>query len=158
MSRDDRDRRLELDSQICFALYAASRAIVRAYDPLLAPLGVTYPQYLALLVLWESDDISVGALGHRLALDSATLTPLLKRLEAQGLIERRRNPDDERVVLIALTARGRALKAKVREIPFELACRAGFDPADAQGLARLAALRDELADLTRRLGRRRDDD
>ncbi|MBX3157821.1 MAG: MarR family transcriptional regulator [Deltaproteobacteria bacterium] len=150
MARDD--RHLELDRQLCFALYAASRAIVRAYDPLLAPLGVTYPQYLALLVLWESDDISVGALGDRLALDSATLTPLLKRLEQQGLVARRRKPEDERVVLISLTARGRALRAKAREIPSELACRAGFDLEDPRAVARLEALREELADLARRLG------
>jgi DNA-binding MarR family transcriptional regulator len=146
-----RDRRLELDSQLCFALYAASRAVIRAYDPLLAPLGVTYPQYLTLLVLWESDDISVGALGDRLSLDSATLTPLLKRLEQQGLVERRRNPDDERVVLVALTAKGRGLRVRAREIPFELACRAGYDPEDPRALAKLEALRDELADLARRL-------
>jgi DNA-binding MarR family transcriptional regulator len=149
MARDD--RRLHLDHQLCFALYAASRALVRAYDPLLAPLGVTYPQYLALLVLWEGNEISVGALGERLALDSATLTPLLKRLEQQGLVARRRNPDDERVVLISLTPSGRALKAKATEIPTELACRAGYDPGDARALAKLEALRDELLDLTRRL-------
>lgn len=145
-------RELELDRQLCFALYAASRALVRAYGPLLEPLGVTYPQYLALLVLWESDGISVGALGDRLALDSATLTPLLKRLEQQGLVERRRSAQDERVVLVELTARGRALRTKARTIPAALARRAGYDPDDPKALAKLAALRDELAELTRRLG------
>ncbi len=134
-------KQLRLDSQLCFALYRASRAVTRAYGPLLEPLGLTYPQYVAMLVLWEHDGVSVKALGERLALDSATLTPLLKRLEHQGLVTRRRDADDERVVRIALTAEGRALRHRARSIPAAIACVAGFDPDDP---ARAIALRDEL--------------
>ncbi|HEY0481068.1 MAG TPA: MarR family transcriptional regulator [Kofleriaceae bacterium] len=142
---------LHLDEQLCFALYSASRAVTRAYAPLLAPLGVTYPQYLVLLVLWERDGLPVRALGDRLALDSGTLTPLLKRLEHQGLVERRRGEDDERVVRIHLTAAGRALRARARKIPMELACRAGYDLGGDVRLRELVRLRDELTALTRRL-------
>ncbi len=142
---------LHLDQQLCFALYAASRAVTRAYGPLLEPLGVTYPQYLVLLVLWEEDDVPVKRLGERLFLDSATLTPLLKRLEQQGVVTRRRDEDDERVVRIQLTPAGRALRSKARKVPAALACRAGCDPGDARALAELARLRDELITLTRKL-------
>src|SRR5262249_29167321 len=103
---------LQLDDQLCFALYSASRAVTRAYARLLQPLGLTYPQYLVLLVLWERDGVSVKQLGERLALDSGTLTPLLQRLDSQGLVEPRRGDDDERVVRIHLTAAGRALRSK----------------------------------------------
>jgi DNA-binding MarR family transcriptional regulator len=147
-----RDESLRLDQQLCFALYSASRALTRAYAPLLEPLGLTYPQYLALLVLWEEDGISVKQLGDRLALDSATLTPLLKRLAERGIVERRRDEKDERVVRIHLTPNGRALRGKARRIPEGLACRAGFDIHDNQALARLVRLREELVDLTRKLG------
>jgi DNA-binding MarR family transcriptional regulator len=142
---------LQLDDQLCFALYSASRAVTRAYAPLLQPLGLTYPQYLVLLVLWERDGASVKQLGERLALDSGTLTPLLQRLESQGLVERRRGDDDERVVRIHLTAAGRALRSKARKIPVELACRAGYDLASDRAVRDLARLRDELTALARRL-------
>jgi DNA-binding MarR family transcriptional regulator len=142
---------LRLDQQLCFALYSASRAVIRAYAPLLEPLGLTYPQYLALLALWSEDGVSVKRLGEQLGLDSATLTPLLKRLEQQGLVERRRDAEDERVVRIDLTAAGRALRTRARQVPAQLACRAGYDSADRAALARLARLRDELTALTRRL-------
>ncbi|HEY0192136.1 MAG TPA: MarR family transcriptional regulator [Kofleriaceae bacterium] len=142
---------LLLDEQLCFALYSASRALTRAYAPLLEPLGLTYPQYLALLVLWEGDALAVKDLGERLALDSGTLTPLLKRLEHQGLVERRRSEDDERVVRIHLTAAGRALRGKARKIPFELACQAGYDADSDRSMRELVRLRDELAALTRRI-------
>jgi MarR family transcriptional regulator, organic hydroperoxide resistance regulator len=142
---------LRLDQQLCFALYGASRAIIRAYTPLLEPLGLTYPQYIALLSLWEEDGVSVKQLGERLGLDSATLTPLLKRLEAQGIVERRRDTQDERVVRIHVTAAGRALRQKARKVPTELACKAGFDTADDQAIARLVRLRDELNALVRDL-------
>jgi len=142
---------LRLDEQLCFALYNASRALTRAYAPLLEPLGVTYPQYLVLLVLWERDGLPVHALGERLALDSGTLTPLLKRLETQGLVARRRGEDDERVVRIHLTSAGRALRGKARRIPTELACRAGFDLASERSVRELARLRDELTALARRI-------
>ena len=142
---------LHLDDQLCFALYSASRAVTRAYAPLLQPLGLTYPQYLVLLVLWARDGASVKQLGQRLALDSGTLTPLLQRLESQGLVERRRGDDDERVVRIHLTAAGRALRNKARKIPMELACRAGYDLASPGSVRDLARLRDELTALARRL-------
>jgi DNA-binding MarR family transcriptional regulator len=143
---------LRLDQQLCFALYAASRAVQRAYGPLLEPLGVTYPQYLVLLVLWEKDDVPVKFLGERLALDSATLTPLLKRLEQQGIVVRRRDSEDERVVRIRLTEHGRALRGRARKIPAAIACRAGCEPGDDAALARIARLREELELLTRTLG------
>jgi MarR family transcriptional regulator, organic hydroperoxide resistance regulator len=141
---------LHLDEQLCFALYNASRALTRAYAPLLEPLGLTYPQYLVLLVLWERDGLPVKQLGERLALDSGTLTPLLKRLEQQGLIERRRGEDDERVVRIHLTPSGRGLRGKARKIPTELACRAGY-ALNESSMRDLARLRDELSALARRL-------
>lgn len=131
-----------LDDQLCFALYAASRAVVQAYQPVLEPLGLTYPQYLALLVLWEEDGASVGRIGERLQLDSGTLTPLLKRLEAQELVERRRDADDERVVRIHLTAAGKRLRQRATEVPKALLCKARLPLGD------IARLRDELHRLT----------
>jgi MarR family transcriptional regulator, organic hydroperoxide resistance regulator len=145
------DDLLRLDRQLCFALYSAQRAMTRAYAPLLEPLGLTYPQYLTLLALWETDGVAVKRLGEQLALDSATLTPLLKRLEAQKLVTRRRDADDERVVRIHLTDRGRALRAKARAIPTALACRAGFDIARSGEIARLGRLREDLHALVRQL-------
>lgn len=120
------DELLALDHQLCFAVYSASRLLTRAYRPLLEPLGLTYPQYLTMLVLWEADGepISVNALGRRLMLDSGTLTPLLKRLEADGLVKRSRSRTDERVVELELTARGRALRERAKEVPCALLARA----------------------------------
>lgn len=108
---------LLLDNQLCFALYSASLAMTKLYKPLLAALGLTYPQYLALLVLWERDGLMVSELGDRLSLDSGTLTPLLKRLEALGLVTRLRDVADERRVHIALTAAGRQLKTRAAKVP-----------------------------------------
>ena len=108
---------LELDNQLCFALYSTSLAMTRVYKPLLDELGLTYPQYLAMLVLWERDGLMVSELGERLYLDSGTLTPLLKRLEASGLITRIRAVEDERRVHITLTAVGRKLKIRAAKIP-----------------------------------------
>lgn len=108
---------LQLDTQLCFALYAASRAMTQAYQPLLLPLGLTYPQYLAMLVLWETDGISVKQLGERLQLDSGTLTPLLKRLESSGLLQRQRSREDERSVCVHLTPAGQALETLAADIP-----------------------------------------
>jgi DNA-binding MarR family transcriptional regulator len=142
---------LSLARQLCFALYSASRAVTRAYAPLLAPLGLTYPQYVVFLALWERDGQPVHELGTCLGLDSGTLTPLLKRLEQRGLIERRRDHEDERVVKIFLTADGKALRAKAKKIPQQLAAKAGYDVADAKQVAALGKLRDELAALTARL-------
>ena len=145
------DDALQLDRQLCFALYRASRAFTRAYAPLLEPLELTYPQYLVFLALWERDGRPVHDLGDCLALDSGTLTPLLKRLEQRGLIERRRRSDDERVVEIFLTAAGRALRTKAKRVPIELATRAGFDVAKSRDVGKLLALRSELVALAERL-------
>lgn len=112
-----REQALQLDHQLCFALYSASLAMTKLYKPLLTELGLTYPQYLALLALWERDGLQVSELGARLFLDSGTLTPLLKRLEAAGLVQRQRSSDDERRVHIHLTGSGRALKARAAQVP-----------------------------------------
>jgi len=111
------DTMLQLDNQLCFALYSTSLAMTKLYKPLLDELGLTYPQYLAMLVLWEKDGLMVSELGERLYLDSGTLTPLLKRLEASGLVSRLRDVADERRVHISLTAAGRKLKAQAAKIP-----------------------------------------
>ncbi|MEU3513291.1 MarR family transcriptional regulator [Streptomyces longwoodensis] len=119
---------LLLDDQLCFALYAASRAVIARYRPLLDELGLTYPQYLVLLVLWEQDEISVRELGTALQLESSTLSPLLKRLEAHGLLRRERRSDDERSVAIRLTDTGAALRERARAVPLAI--------GDAMGLTR----------------------
>lgn len=127
---------LLLDNQLCFALYSASLQMTKLYKPLLDELGLTYPQYVTLLSLWEEDGVTVGALGERLFLDSGTLTPLLKRMEAAGLVTRTRNEADERQVLIRLTPAGRALKAKAACIPLEIAARGGMTLTEMQSLRR----------------------
>ena len=137
---------LKLDQQLCFALYSSSLAMTKIYKPLLAPLGVTYPQYLVMLVLWETDGVSVSTLGQRLSLDSGTLTPLLKRLEAAAFIERRRAKDDERRVDIFLTKSGRSLKKQAQSIPPELAC------ATACSIEELSSLTRRLHELRSQLG------
>ncbi|MFS2035496.1 MarR family winged helix-turn-helix transcriptional regulator [Polaromonas sp. CT11-55] len=114
---DSVDAMLQLDNQLCFALYSTSLAMTKLYKPLLEDLGLTYPQYLAMLVLWEQDGLTVSELGERLYLDSGTLTPLLKRMEAAGLVSRLRAVEDERRVHITLTAAGRKLKDKAAKIP-----------------------------------------
>ncbi|MGF6773828.1 DNA-binding MarR family transcriptional regulator [Paraburkholderia sp. GAS199] len=111
-----------LDEQLCFALYSTSLAMTKAYKPLLDKLGLTYPQYLAMLVLWEADDVTVKDMATRLNLDSATVTPLLKRLEAQGYVERVRGVEDERLVFIRLTKAGQTLKRQAKEVPGEIFC------------------------------------
>ena len=111
------DQALLLDNQLCFALYSASLAMTKLYKPLLDELGLTYPQYLVMLVLWEGDGLMVSELGQRLCLDSGTLTPLLKRLESTGLVSRMRDAEDERRVRIQLTAAGRKLKARAAKVP-----------------------------------------
>ncbi|RIJ31068.1 MarR family winged helix-turn-helix transcriptional regulator [Henriciella algicola] len=128
------DDPLRLDRQICFPLYAASNLINRLYRPVLSKLGLTYPQYLVMLALWEQAPRTVGALGEALYLDSGTLTPLLKRMEQAGLLTRKRDPEDERRVQVALTSEGRALKAEAQRVPESLT--AGFegDPAEVEKL------------------------
>lgn len=106
------DELLKLDNEVGFALYACSKGLIRKYNPILDRLGLTYTSYLVMLALWEKDGVSVGELGKKLYLDSGTLTPLLKKMERQGLLLRQRDSEDERVVLIALTQKGRDLKAK----------------------------------------------
>ena len=136
---------LHLDNQLCFALYAASRAMTAAYAPLLEELELTYPQYLVMLVLWERDGERVSAIGDRLHLDSATLTPLLKRLEARELIERRRSQQDERVVEVFLTTTGKRLERKAGDIPRCLAEKAELSIAEIGKLrAQVQALTDRL--------------
>jgi DNA-binding MarR family transcriptional regulator len=142
------DDALTLDRQLCFALYAAQRAFTRTYAELLEPLGLTYPQYLVFLALWERDGRAVNDLGGCLALDSGTLTPLLKRLEQRGLVERTRDRQDERVVKIHLTAQGRALRNKAKKIPMQVAARAGYS---AENFGDIERLRGELAALATRL-------
>lgn len=134
--------RPRLEEQLCFALYSASRAVTSAYRPLLDELNLTYPQYLVLLVLWEEDACSIGQLGDRLHLDSGTLSPLLKRLEAAGFVRRQRSDTDERRVEVTLTAEGRALEDRAACIPERLLGSTDADPAQ------LAALRDALAHIT----------
>ena len=142
---------LALDGQLCFALYAASLAMTKLYKPLLQPLGLTYPQYLVMLVLWEQDGVTVSAVGDRLALDSGTLTPLLKRLQAAGLVHRLRDSADERRVLLQLTPEGRALKARAQAVPQAIAAASGCTLADIRSLTdQLRALRGQLADATPR--------
>ena len=139
------DAWLALDKQLCFALYSASLAMTKVYKPLLAPLGLTYPQYLVMLALWEHDGQSVSALGDKLALDSGTLTPLLKRLEAQGRLGRERDAQDERRVIVRLTPAGRQLKAEARRIPPEIGRASGCELSQIIDLTRqLTAMRDAL--------------
>ncbi len=146
---------LSLDKQLCFQLYASSRAITRLYKPLLDPLGLTYPQYLAMLVLWEWEGETppaptVKALGERLKLDSGTLTPLLKRLEQLDLVERRRGGGgDDRQVHLNLTGAGSQLRARAEDIPRKLVCSTSMPASD------IAALRDQLSMLLSNLGEAR---
>ena len=142
----ENEAQLLLDNQLCFKLYAASRAVTRAYKPMLDQLGLTYPQYLAMLVLWEwhrtpPPQATVKALGERLLLDSGTLTPLLKRLEQLGLVQRRRSSADERELCLALSEEGVALREKVLPLKQRLLCESGVD------MNELAGLRDSLGQL-----------
>jgi DNA-binding MarR family transcriptional regulator len=132
---------LKLENQICFPIYAASRLITREYQPLLDELGLTYPQYLVLMVLWEHDGLPVNEIGQRLLLYTNTVTPLLKRMEAQGLVARRRSAEDERRVIVSLTARGRALQEQAAAIPAKLVAGLSAEGVDEQ------ALHDMLAQL-----------
>jgi DNA-binding MarR family transcriptional regulator len=130
----DTDGVLKLDNQLCFAVYACAREFTKLYHPLLKELGLTYTQYVTMLALWEQDQITVKHLGHRLYLDSGTLTPLLKKLEATGLITRERDKQDERSVIIDLTERGKQLKEKALNIPEKLFCQAGISSEEAEDL------------------------
>lgn len=139
------DQALRLDNQICFAVYSTAHAFNRVYKPLLDRLGLTYPQYLVMLTLWERDGVPVKDIGARLFLDSGTLTPLLKRLEAAELIKRTRSIEDERQVLIALTPQGHALREKARAVPQSILA------ASACSVGELLAMKDEIVALRDRL-------
>jgi DNA-binding MarR family transcriptional regulator len=135
------DPALELDNQICFALYSTTHALTRAYRPILEALDLTYLQYIVMMVLWEQDGQTVKEIGRRLHLDSGTLTPLLKRLEAAGLVQRQRASSDERQVNIYLTGKGKALYEKARGVPAQVLCASG------QTVAQLMALKNDLVAL-----------
>ena len=148
---------LALDRQVCFALAVASRTVVSLYRPLLEPMGLTHPQYLVMLALWEAEPLRVSELADRLSLEPATLSPLLKRLEAGGLVARRRDPDDERAVAVTLTAAGRALRSRGRAHPPGRRGAAGHGAARARGAARPPDERDRggpARGVTRVSGRR----
>jgi DNA-binding MarR family transcriptional regulator len=142
------DDPLSLDRQVCFPLYAATNLLQRAYRPVLEPLGLTYSQYLVMLLLWEHEPASVGELGERLHLDTATMTPLLKRMERAGLVSRTRDPQDERRVLIGLTSKGRALREQALDVPLTLSNQFDIDPAS------LDDLRGAVQEMVRTLSRK----
>jgi|SRR5882757_2816541 len=148
MSDAERGRSLlALDNQLCFALYAASRAVTARYRPLLDKLGLTYPQYLVMLVLWEEGSATVSRLGRRLRLDSGTLSPLIRRLETAGLVVRRRGRQDERVVEVRLTPAGRGLRRRAQRVPERLRAELDLDhPTAARLLTELHELTDTLTD------------
>ena len=136
---------LNLSNQMCFAVYSTAHALNRVYKPLLDPLGLTYPQYLVMLVLWEADGLTVKQIGERLRLDSGTLTPLLKRLQAAGLVHRERDTRDERQVRIGLTDRGQALREKAESVPLRMIEATGFTGEEVQVLRSVfVRLRDRL--------------
>lgn len=136
-SQDTRPNPLALENQVCFSLYSAANAMVRAYRPLLEALDLTYSQYLAMLVLWQEPGISVKTLGEQLHLDSGTLTPLLKRLESKGLVTRGRSETDERVRVLQLTDAGRELQQQAQSIPMQMRCKLGGEPEEFIELKRL---------------------
>ena len=125
------DEALKLGSQLCFPLYAASRKIINAYTPILKPLGITYTQFIVFMVLWENDNLAVGEIGARLHLDNGTLTPLLKKMEKEGYISRKRSPQDERIVIISLT------KDEARDIPKKIKNCVNLSSEDAGELYRI---------------------
>ena len=136
---------LRLEDQLCFSIYAAGHAFTRFYKPLLEPLGLTYPQYLVLLTLWEDDGLPVKSIGERLGLDSGTLTPLLRRMEEAGLVTRLRDTADERLVRIHLTPKARRLEAKAATFPQQIGAAASCSATELNALRKLVfRLRDDL--------------
>ena len=125
---------MKLENQLCFPLYAAARQVTGLYTPVLRPLGLTYTQYIVFLVLWEKDGLAVGEIGEKLMLDNGTLSPLLKKMEQAGYVERQRSSEDERVVVITLTEAGRALREKAKDIPAKVAGCIDLPPEKAQTL------------------------
>lgn len=145
MTRKKSNPPVPLDDQICFAIYSAGMAIQRIYKPLLDQLGLTYPQYLVLNVLWREDEQTVGGIAEKLALESSTLTPLLKRLEAGGLVRRTRNPENERQVVVALTDRGREIRSSAGCLGDALVASSGESPRRLDELNRdIKKLRDAI--------------
>ncbi|MDH4565155.1 MarR family transcriptional regulator [Pseudomonas sp. BN414] len=144
---DSTCKELLLDNQLCFALYSTSLMMTKVYKPLLQELGLTYPQYLAMMVLWEGDGITVGEISNRMLTDPGSLTPLLKRLEAEGFITRTRSSKDERVVELRLTEQGRALQEKARKVP---AC---ILAATERTTDELTVLKEDLVSLRNSLGK-----
>ena len=141
----DGTRTPTLDDQLCFALYSSANAVMRAYKPILDPLGLTYLQYLVLLILWEQDGLSVKEIGARLYLDSGTLTPLLKRMEAAGFVQRNRDRQDERQLRVHLTSRAKELAPVARQIAERMFCEFGLPMANLLNLKKeLVGLRDQL--------------
>lgn len=145
MSDGSKDDLLQLEKFLCFSVYSASHAFNRIYKPLLDGLGLTYPQYLVMVALWQEDNQSVRNIGEKMYLESSTLTPLLKRLEAAGLVSRKRDPKDERSVRVSLTGDGKALRTKAEEIPTCILEATGLDLETAKRLNRdLRTMRDQL--------------
>ncbi len=137
---------IKLDNQVCFSLYAASREIIKLYKPVLDKFNLTYTQYIAMLVLWEDEKSTVKDIGKRLHLDSGTLTPLLKKIEGMGLVTRYRDVNDDRVVIVELTEKGRSLKDEVTEVPNEIACKVKMP------IEKLMVLKKHLDELLMNLG------
>ena len=113
---------LLLENQLCFPIYACARKIVAAYTPFLKEIGLTYAQYITMMVLWEETEVAMRDLGKRLYLDSGTLTPVLKKLEAMGYLKRYRNPEDERILMVSITDKGQALRAEAEKVPYQMGC------------------------------------
>src|SRR5690554_2280981 len=144
----DKYEALKLENQLCFSLYAISREVIKLYKPLLEPFGITYTQYITMMVIWEEEKINFKELGNRLHLDSGTLTPVLKKLESKGFIIKYRNKDDDRVVTVELTDKGRELKEKAVEVPYKIySCYNG----DKETLMMLKKLLDELLNSSEKL-------
>ena len=128
---------LKLENQLCFPLYACAREVIRQYKPFLDEICLTYTQYIAMMVLWEKGSVSVKEMGRRLLLDSGTLTPLMKTMEAKGLITRARSVEDERVLIVSLTPAGEALRERALDVPMKMASCSNLDPEDAAELHRI---------------------
>lgn len=144
---------LRLENQICFPLYAASRLVIQEYQPLLDKLGITYPQYLVLMVLWETDSIAVSEITQRLILNTNTVTPILKRMEAQGIIQRQRSGEDERKVIVTLTPKGKELQIEAASIPDKLVAGLNSDHVNAEDLK---TLKDLLYQIINHLSKRQE--
>ena len=137
MNRDDYKEMMKLENQLCFPLYAAARSVTSLYTPVLKPLGLTYTQYIVLLVLWEKDNVPVGEICEKLMLDNGTVSPLLKKMEQAGYVERSRSREDDRVVRITLTEEGRQLQEKAKDIPGKVGSCIDLPPEKAQKLYEL---------------------